>query len=107
MESGIDLVFPYTVRTGHNVKIVEIKARSRRYDVVALRNQHQVSIVDGNSFIEAVLGVDALKGETTGGLQAVVIGLLQVSLVRWALGVVFVWWERGPVASRGDDLDDD
>ncbi len=107
MESGIDLVLPYTVRTGHNVKIVEIKARSRRYDVIPLRHQHQVSIVDGKGFIEAVASVDALKGETTGGLQAVVIGLLQVGLVRWALGVVFVRWERGPVASRGDNLDDD
>src|SRR2546425_11671286 len=107
MERGINLVFPYAVSPGHDIEIIEIKARSRGYDVIALWHQHQVSIVNCNCFIEAIVGVDALKGETIGGLKAMVIGLLQVSLMRRGLSIMFVRRERGPVARRGNNLDDD
>ncbi len=36
-----------------------------------------------------------------------VIGLFQIGLIGRILGIMFVWRERGPVASRSDDLDND
>src|SRR6516162_9964586 len=106
MESWIDLVLPFAMRTGHDVQVVQIKAWSGSYDVVALGHQHQVSIMDSNRFIETMIRVDTLEGETIGWLQAVVVCLLQVRLVRRVFRIVFMRGKRGPVASRSDHLDE-
>ena len=90
MERGINLVFPYALRTGHDVKVVEIKTRRRRYNMIALWHQHQISVVDSNRLIKAVVSVDALKGITIVGLQVMVIRLLQVRLIWRVLGIMFV-----------------
>src|SRR2546422_4755821 len=105
MECWIDLITPDAVRTSHDVEIVVIKAGSSRYDVIALWDQDQVSIVDSDRFVISLVIVDTLKGEAIVWLNMMVIGFLQVGLVRRVLSVVFVWGEARPVASRGDDLD--
>ena len=73
--------------------------------MIALRNQDQVSIVDSDRFIISLVIVDTLKGEAIVWLNMMVIGFLQVGLVRRVLSVVLVWGKARPVASRGDDLD--
>ena len=94
MESGIDLVLPCATRTGHDIQIVQIKAWRGSYDVVALGHQHQVSFVDSNCFIETIIRVDTLEGETTAWLQAMIVRLLQVRLLRRVLRIVFVRRKR-------------
>ena len=105
MECWIDLITPDAVRTSHDVEIVVIKAGSSRYDVIALGDQDQISIVDSDWFIISLVIVDTLKGEAIVWLNMMLIGFLQVGLMRRILSVVFVWGEARPVASRGDDLD--
>src|SRR5579884_2971435 len=63
--------------------------------------------MDSNRFDESRIVVHTLKGEPIGGLNRVVIGLLKVGLMWWVIGVVFVRGKRRPVASRGDDFDND
>ncbi len=107
MECRIDLIMPRTMRASHNVEIVEITAGRCRDDVIAFGNENQVPIVDSDRFIKSLVSVHALKGKPIGWLNVMVIGLLQVGLMRRVLGIVFVRGEGGPVASRGDDLDND
>jgi hypothetical protein len=107
MECGIDRVIPHAMRTRHNVEIVEIKAGSSGDDVITPGYQDEISIVDGDRFIKFLAGVHALKGKAIGRLNVVVIGLFQIGLIGRILGIMFVWRERGPVASRSDDLDND
>ena len=55
----------------------------------------------------ALLIVDPLHGETLLRLYPVVVGLLQVGFVRAVVPIMLVRRVAGPVASRGDDLDDE
>src|SRR5690349_10510851 len=96
---------PHAMRASHNVEIVEITAGSCRDDVITLGDEDQVPILDSDGLIKSLIVVHALKGKSIGWLHVMVIGLLQVGLMRRVLGIVFVWRERGPVASRSDDLD--
>ena len=100
MERGIDLVKPLAMWTSHNVEIVEIKAGGGRDDVIALVDEDQVPILDSNGFFKSFVVVHPLEGEAIGRLHVMVIGLLQVGLMRRVLGIVFVRRERGPVARR-------
>jgi hypothetical protein len=95
------------VRASHNVEIIEIATGSGRDDVIALGDEDQVPILDSNGFIKSLVVVHPLEGEAIGRLHVMVIGLLQVGLMRRVLRIVFVWREGGPVASRSDDLDHD
>src|SRR5258708_14760386 len=104
---GIDLVIPYTMRASHHVEIVEFTSRCRRDDVIALGNQDDIPIMDCDGFIKFLASVYTLKGKAIGRLNMMVIGFLEVGLMRWILGIVFMWRKRGPVTSRSDDLDND
>ncbi len=106
MKCRIDLVVPCAMRTGHNVEIVEIKSGSRRDDMIPLGDQDKISIMYCDRFIE-ILAIHTLEGEPVARRDAMIIRLLKVSFVRRVLGIMFVRRERGPVASRSNDLDDD
>ncbi len=71
-----------------------------------LGDQDKISIVYCDRFIE-ILAIHTLEGEPIVRRDAMIIRLLKVSFVRRVLGIVFVWRERGPIARRRDDLDDD
>jgi hypothetical protein len=81
MKRGINLVIPHTMRTSHNIEVVEITPGKGSHHVVAPRNQDQISVVDSNRFIESRIVVHTLKGESIGRLNVMVIGLLKVSCV--------------------------
>src|SRR5438132_659477 len=69
---GIDLVVPYTLRTRHNVEIVEIKPGKGSHCVIALGNQDQLPIVDADRFVKSLIIVHSLKGEAIGWLNVMV-----------------------------------
>ena len=61
--------------------------------MIALWDQDQVSIVDSDRFIISLVIVDTLKSEAIVWLNMMIIGFLQVGLMRRILGIVFVWRE--------------
>src|SRR5689334_5383580 len=107
MEGGINLIIPGSIRASHDVEIVQITAGSRRDNMISFGDQHQVSILYGNRFIKAIIGVDTLKAKAIMWLHMMIIGLFQVCLVWWILGIMFMWWKRRPVARRSNHLNHD
>ena len=107
MECGIDLVMPLAMWASHHIEIVEITAGNRRHNVISLRNQDQLPIVDSDRFIKSLVIVHTLEGKPIGWLNVMVICFLKIGLIRRVLSIVFMWRERGPVASRSDHLDKD
>src|SRR5713226_10414474 len=75
--------------------------------MIALGYQDEITIMNSDRFIKFLASVHTLKGKAIGRLNVMVIGLFQIGLIGRILGIMFVWRERGPVASRSDDLDND
>src|SRR5438876_4522653 len=72
MECGIDLVMPLAMWASHHIEIVEITAGNRRHNVISLRNQDQVPIVDSDRFIKPLVIVYTLEGKPIGWLNVMV-----------------------------------
>src|SRR3712207_9136163 len=82
----------------HNVEVVEIVARRRRDHVVPLGYEHNITVVERERLVErAVFGIDPLQSETLLWSDLMVVSLLQVSLSRWVIPVVFVRRVARPV----------
>ena len=76
----------------------------RRADrVIAPRHHHHTAIFHGDGFVQAaIVGIDALKGESLRRIEAVVIGFLQAGFAAFNGAVVLVRGITRPVAGRGD-----
>ena len=89
---GVVLDFPLAHGSGHDVEVLEIVAGRRGDRVVAPRNENRIPVEYGHRLIEgALLVVDPLHGETLLWLYRVVVGLLQVGLVRAVVPIMPVW----------------
>src|SRR5215218_4811962 len=104
---GIVLYLPLAHRSCHHVEVVEVVTRGRRDHVVALRDEHHITVAKRQRLVErAVFGIDPLQREALFRLDAMVVRLLQIPLARGVFRVVLVWRIARPVSVRGDDLDD-
>src|SRR5437667_12838946 len=67
---------PRAGRTGHHVEIIRIVAVGHDYRVIPARDHHDVVILDRHRLVErAVVGIDALAGETLRRVEAGVVRL--------------------------------
>ena len=98
----------------HDVEVVQVVARSgHRRSVPSVGHQDDVAGPDLGEHVDLAVcrAVDAqvpdrvgALGRAVGGLDLVVVDLLQLRLDAVAVGVVLVRRVRAPVAGRGDDL---
>ena len=59
--------------------------------MVALRHHHHVTVIDRHTLIQrSVVGIDALHAEPLLRVEAMVVGLLQIGLLRRVIRVVLV-----------------
>src|SRR5918994_6118714 len=102
---GVVLDLPLAYRSCHDVEVVQVVAWRRRDHVVTLRHEHHIAVMERQGLVErAVFGIDSLQREAFVWTDLMVVRLLQVSLVRWVIPVVFVRRVARPVAVRGQDL---
>src|ERR671914_284340 len=88
---GVVLDLPLSNGTGHDVEVVEVVARWRRDNMVTLRHQHHITVVERQGLVErTVFGVNPLQRETLLGPEPVIVGLLKVPLARGIVLVVLV-----------------
>ena len=93
---------PGAFGTGHDIEIIEVVAVRCADRVIAFRHHHHVAILHRHGFVEAaIVGVDALKGEALGRVDAVVVGFLEPGLGRRGIAVVLV---RRVAGTKGTDL---
>src|SRR6202044_1958586 len=75
---GVIVDDPGAPRPRHYIQIVEIVAMRGADRMIAARHQHDVAIVHAHGLVEiAVIRVHALEGEALGGIEPMVVGLLE------------------------------
>jgi hypothetical protein len=100
--------FPGAHGAGHDVEVVEVVAVDGGAGVVAFWDHGDVAVFDGHRFVElAIVGVDALKGEALGWVEAVVIGFLKLGFVGQVVLVVLVAGIGRGAAVGGDDFNNE
>ena len=71
---------PFPQRTGHHVEIIHLETVGRAARVVPARDKDNVAVGHSHRFIQqAVIGIDPLHPKARGWIQAVIIGLFQIS----------------------------
>src|SRR5262249_35077347 len=99
---------PNRLVAGEDVQVIAGVTLGDGKDVVALGNEKEIAVADDVGVVNAAVGGgEALKTETIGWVDPVVVDLFEVGFRRKVADVVLVGWIAGPVATRGEHLDDE
>ena len=99
--------YPLSLRASHDIQVIEIVAVRRTYRVVAFGHHDDIVVRHGHGFVQAaIIGINALKRESLGWIDTVVIGLFETRFLRPAISIMLVWGITGPIAARRQDLAD-
>ncbi len=104
--AGLGVEAPDALRPGHDVQVVQLVAMRGAAGMIASGHEHDVAVLHGHALVErAVVGIDALEGKALRRIEPVVVGFLQLGLVRQIVGVVLMARVGGPAARGRDHLD--